>query len=291
MATRGHQNWQVSDSLRDFFTWRRYKRLLSRINRHELLSLSGSIAYTTALALSPFLIITISIFALTNFGTQQTLNDQIQNLVGPEAARAVKGIIDSAAQEPGISGLSGVLGFLVLLFSASAIFAQLRLSLDKIVEYKAPKSANGIWAFIKERIFSVGLVLGFVFLMIVSLGLSSMLSAAFPIGEEFGIRVVSFFANLIVFSLLFSCMFHFIPTERLPWGRCLVSGVVACGFFLVGKSLIGLYLGNSALGSAYGAAGSFIVLLVWIYYTSLTLLISFEFTNTVVLENRLDIPK
>jgi membrane protein len=269
--------------LSDFMDWSRYQRLLDRVDKHEIFSLAGAFAYTTALALSPFAIIVLSILSMANLGTQKALSDQIQSLVGPEAGKAVQEIIAHANQQSNINGILGFVGLFVLLVSASAVFSQLRFSFDKIHEFHA-KAISGVWGFVRDKLFSVGMVLGFIFLMIVSLGITSVLAATLPAGDGVLIKVISLLVHFIVFTLLFACMFRFIPSQRLPFRRCLISGVVACAFFLIGKSLIGLYLGRSSLGSAYGAAGSLIVLLVWIYYSSLTLLLSLEFTNTIVIE-------
>lgn len=241
------QALHLSDSITDFFKADRYKKLFKRISRHELFSLAGSFAYTTSLALSPFIIITISVLTLLKMGDQQALSSEIQSLVGAQAGSAVESIIASAERQSQFSGIAGIFGLLILLISASAIFSQLRMAFDKIVEYKAPKSEGGLRSFLRQRIFSVGLVLGFIFLMIVSLAVTSLLATALPASEGIWLKILSMLVNLLVFSFLFACMFRFIPSERLPWPRCLISGVVASVFFLIGKFLIGLYLGKSTL--------------------------------------------
>jgi membrane protein len=258
------------------------KQFLAKIEKHEILLLSGSFAYTTALALAPFLIIMLSVLSFLGPQSQAAVIEQMTHLLGSQAGEALKIIADNAQREARFSGLSGILSFLIILISASAMFSQMRTALDKVNEYQPTQGHSGFRGFAREKILSVGLVLGFIFLLIVSLFVTTGLSALLQ-GEETVLwSVLSFVINFAAFAVLFSAMFRFIPSKKFPLRRCAISGVWATAFFLVGKGLIGLYLGRSAIGSAYGAAGSLVVLLVWLYYSSLTLLLSYEFTNTIV---------
>lgn len=279
-------NWQIS--CRDDCIGRQVLRtikariikLFSAIDRHEDFLLSGSLAYTTGLALAPFVMIMLTVLSLLGPDSREGLVEQLTGLLGSEAGEVLKTITANAKNEIHFAGLAGVISFLVLAISASAIFSQLRIALDKINEYKAPASnQSAIRGFLMEKVFSIGLVFGFIILMIVSLGASSLM-AAFFIGRESIIwTIASVVINMIVFSVLFTTTFHYVPSKRLPWARCALSGVVAAVFFLVGKNILGLYLGKSAVGSAYGAAGSFVMLLLWLYYMSFTILVAYEFSN------------
>lgn len=271
-------------SVRGFFSKERYVHLFAQISKHEVFLLGSSLAYTTALALAPFIIIMISLISMLNFGDQHLLVQEIRDLLGHEAGRVIDDIVKNANQETHFRGLSGLIGFLVLVFSASAIFSQLRTSFDKINEFETPATENGILAFLKQRVFSVGLVLGFIFLLMSSLVVTSAIAALLAHGEGWLWESLSLTVNFLIFTLLFAAMFRFIPSKGLGWRDSMIAGVSAAIFFLVGKFLIGLYLGRSAVGSAYGAAGSLIALLIWLYYTSLTLLVSYEFTKNVLLD-------
>lgn len=259
----------------------RLKTLALNFEKHELLVSSASFAYTTALAIAPFLIIMLSLLAFAGSDAQQSIVEQITVLLGPGAAEAVRTIAENAKKESRFSGVSGIISFIVILISASAMFSQIRRALDKVNELESGDSSLSVLSFLKERVFLVGLVLGFIFLLVISLFVTTALAMIFSNYNTLIWKTISFITNFSVFSILFASMFHFIPSKRIPWKKCILSGLCAAVFFLIGKSLIGMYLGRSAVGSAYGAAGSLIVLLVWLYYTSLTLLLSYEFTNTI----------
>ncbi len=273
----------VQSVWRDLKSWSSYKRLFSEIDRHELLILSGSIAYTTALALAPFVIIMLSALSFLDGQAAQILTAQLTDLLGSEAAPVIETIIGSAQKNADFRGVSGLISLIIIAVSASAIFAQLRTSLDKINDHAFAANAEyGVKQFLKDRLLSVGLVFGFIFLTIISLIVTTALAGMFAgrIGALW--QVFSYVINISVFTLLFSAMFHYIPSDKFSWKSSVQSGVTATAFFLIGKALIAEYIARSAVGSAYGAAGSLVVLLVWLYYTSLTLLISYQFTKTVL---------
>lgn len=254
------------------------------IDRHEVFLLSASIAYTTALALAPFVLILLSVASLIGPEVQQSLYKNMAATVGPQAGEAVFNIVSNTKEHPSLSGLSSIIGFLVLVVSASAIFYQLRVALDKINDNEIAKRQAGFKGFVKDRIFSIGLVFGFAFLSVVSLILSSMLAAVFPGGEGLLIKASSYLLNFFMFGSIFSLIYRFIPSQKMKWKTCIISGIVSTFFYLAGKSLIGIYLGKASIGSAYGAAGSLIAFLAWVYYTALTLLVSYEFSKVLVLK-------
>jgi membrane protein len=258
--------------------------MASDIEKHEIFMMSGSLAYTTALALAPFIVILLSASSFLGAGLRDKMVEEITSAMGEKAGAAVMEIVKNASDRPTLSSISGIVGFIVLVFSASAIFTQLRQAFDKINDYQIPTNRSGAWAFMKDKFFSFGLVFGFIFLSIVSLMVSTAFSAIMPGGEGFIWQLVSVVVNFTLFSVLFTFIFRYIPSERLDWRRCLISGLVSATFYLIGKSLIGLYLGRAGLESAYGAAGSLVVFLAWVYYTGLTILVSCEFSNNVVMK-------
>jgi membrane protein len=198
----------------------------------------------------------------------------------------VKAVMDNADKNPKMSGISGIIGFVVIAVSASAIFAQLRNALNKVNEHKPGPKQSGLMAFLKERFLSVGLVLGFAFLSIVSLLFTTFIAVAVPSGEGMLWHAISTGINLLLFTGLFTAIYRFVPSDRMRWKRCLISGAVSAVFYLIGKTLIGIYLGKAGFESSYGAAGSLVVFLAWVFYTALTLLISYEFTKNLVLPLR-----
>lgn len=262
----------------------RVGKLFSEIGEHRVLMIAGSIAYTTALSLAPFVLILLAFASLLGQRFQNQMYQQMTSLMGPQAGDAIKIVVENADNSQSLTTFSGIIGFVVLAISASAIFTQLRSALDIINETPEEKQASGVWGFIREKFLSLGLVFGFIFLAITSLSVTALITGVFEGQEAVVWETVSFLINVVLFSGLFTLMFYFIPTEKAPWKNCLISGITAAAFFLIGKSVIGIYLGNASVGSAYGAAGSLVVFLVWVYYTATTLLISYEFTNTVIIK-------
>jgi membrane protein len=259
------------------------KVIASDISKHDVATLAASLAYTTALALAPFLLILLTVASLLGQDMQNTIYQQVGIVLGRQAGEAVRIIVEQADNFKMTSSISGLISFLVLAVSASAIFAQLRKALDRVNESPLKKRLGGFKGFLREKFLSVGLVFGFIFLAITSLAVSTLLSVVFEGGQGLIWKTLNLAITAIIFTVLFTAMFRFIPSERFSWYRCMVSGVTATAFFLAGKTLIGLYFGQSAVGSAYGAAGSMIVFLVWVYYMGFTLLLSYEFTNNVLL--------
>lgn len=256
----------------------------SAIGRHRILTLAGSLAYTTALALAPFVLIILAFASLLGQKFQNQMYSQLTSLLGGEAGDAVKIVVENADNNQSLTTISGIVGLVILAVSASAVFAGLRSALDIINETPEDPRSSGVWGFFREKFLSMGLVFGFVFLAITSLAVTALLSNAFAGSEKLLWSAISFIANVCLFASLFTCMFRFIPTEKLSWRGALTAGLCATAFFLIGKTLIGIYLGNAAVGSAYGAAGTFVVFLVWVYYTTATLLISYEFATNVFIK-------
>lgn len=261
----------------------------SAIGKHRVFMLAGSIAYTTALSLAPFVLILLSFASLLGQGYQTRMYEQMKALLGPQAGDAIKMVVEHADNNQSLTTISGIVGLLVLAISASAVFSQLRSSMDIINETPEDKQPSGILGFFKDKFFSVGLVLGFVFLAVISLAVTAFVSGIFSGGEALLWNAVTFVINVLLFTGLFTLMFHYIPTERFSWKHSLISGACGAAFFLIGKYLIGFYLGNASVGSAYGAAGSLVVFLVWVYYSTVTMLVSYEFANHVIIRDNPEI--
>ncbi|MGE3760215.1 MAG: YihY/virulence factor BrkB family protein [Pseudobdellovibrionaceae bacterium] len=261
----------------------RFGEFFGAMGDDRIFMLGGSIAYTVALALAPFVIILLAFASLLGQGFQSRMYEQLTQLMGPEAGKAVQLVVESADNNQSITTISGLVGLMVLAVSASAVFGQIRSALDIMNHTPEEKIPSGIKGFFKDKAFSLGLVFGFVFLSIASLAVTAIISGIFYGREEVLWSITSALTNLALFWGLFTLLFRFTPTERMPWRNCAVSGICAAVFYLTGKSAIGMYLGNASVGSAYGAAGTFVVFLVWVYYTTVTLLISYEFSNHILI--------
>lgn len=257
-------------------TWTMLKQTFSDFSEDDCLSLAGALAFYTALSLAPLLVILLRIASLLGEGTQESIVKQIESVVGGQAASAVKMIIDSSEQ-PGWGSVAGILSLIVLLFSATGVFAQLQASLNRIWDVQA-KPSEGMWGWIRKRLLSVGMIMAIAFLLLVSLAVSAAIGVIVPQGGV-PLQVVNMVVSLAVFVLLFAMMYKYLPDVKIQWRDVWTGAVVTAVLFAVGKFLIGLYLAHSSTASSYGAAGSLLVLLIWVYYSSLLVFIGAEFTQ------------
>lgn len=247
--------------------------------------LAAALSYYTIFSLAPLLVIIIAIAGLV-FGeetAQQALVGQIEWLVGEEGAFAIQEMIAGASQtEDNI--IAATVGFVVLLFGAAGVFVQLQDALNTMWEVQ-PKEGRGILGMIKDRFVSFGMVLGVGFLLLVSLVISALLAALgnFLVGllpaYEIIMQIISFVVSFAVITLLFALLFKYVPDAKVAWGDVWLGAIVTALLFTIGKELIGLYLGRSAVASTYGAAGSLVIVLLWIYYSGQILFFGAEFTQ------------
>ena len=243
--------------------------------KHDLLTLAAALAFYTALSLAPLLLITVAVFGILGADLRVQLVSQVHALIGNQAGEMVKVVIEGAQERPDLSKLGGILGFLTLIFSASGVFAQLQSSLNLIWQTEAsPKS--GIAAWLRHRLLSMGMVLSLGFISLVSLAINAVLSFLVTRnGNDLWI-LLDQGISLFIYTLLFALIFKVLPDAKTSWRKAISAGVLTAVLFMLGKWLIGLYLGQSAVASAYGAAGSLIIFLLWVYYSSLVLFIGGE---------------
>ncbi len=255
-----------------------WKALLSSTltgwRQRDVPTLSAALAYYTVLSLAPLLVLAVAISGYF-FGAQAARGEivwEIQDLAGHQGAEAVQSMLQQA-REPATGVVASVVGVLTLVLGASGVFAQLRDSLNLIWEAPA-QTSGGIWVAIKYRFFSFAMVFGIGFLLLVSLLVSATLSAI----EKYGERIVpvtpallegfNFLLSLAVITVLFALIYKVVPDVRVAWRSVWLGAAITGLLFTAGKFLIGLYLGKASVGSAYGAAGSLVILLVWVYYSS-----------------------
>ncbi len=246
--------------------------------------LGAALSYYTVFSLVPLLVLTIAIAGLA-FGqeaAQQAMMAQIESLVGPQSAAAIRQMLE-IAQKPSSGMFASVVAVGTLLLGASGVFAQLQDALNAVWGVE-PKAGRGIWGTIKDRFLSLLAVLGTGFLLLVSLVLSAVLAAAGKLfqgwlpGQEALLHLANFVISFGVITLLFAMMFKLLPDAKVAWRDVWVGAALTSLLFTIGKFLIGFYLGKADVGSAYGAAGSLVILLVWVYYSSQILLYGAEFT-------------
>jgi membrane protein len=207
---------------------------------------------------------------------------QIKDVVGSGAAAFAQSLLKSAAQ-PTTGVTASVLGFLVLLFGASGVFVELRDTLNFI--WDAPVvDANGIWAMLRYRFFSFAVVLGIGLLLAITLGLSALVQLADSLAPHIVVlspmllKIIGHATIFAITAALFGLIYRYIPDVPISWGDVATGSLVTAALFTAGKILIGLYIARAAVGSAYGAAGSLVALLVWTYYSAQVFLYGAEFT-------------
>ena len=247
--------------------------------------LAAALAYYTAFSIAPVLIIAIAIVAVV-FGeeaAQGNIVAQLRGLVGEQGAEAIQTMIENS-RKPAEGTIATIISVIILLFGASGLFAELQDSLNTIWNV-APKPGQGIKSVVKKRFVSFGMVLGIGFLLLVSLVLSAGLSA---VGNYFGNLIphlvllwqfLNFAISFGVITVLFAMIYRLLPDVKIAWGDVWLGAAITSLLFAVGKWAIGLYLGNSSVGSTYGAAGSFVVFLLWVNYSAQILFFGAEFTQ------------
>lgn len=251
--------------------------------------LAAALAYYTIFSLAPLLVIVIAITGLiweADVVRTQLLN-QIQGLVGVEGASFVADLITNTGS-PAEDIVATIIGIITLLFGALGVFNELHNSLNIIWEVEEEKTEGFLQTVKKvivDRLLSFSMILGIGFLLLVSLVISAGLSAtqeafgnAFPI-SEFILQIVNLVISIGVITVLFALIYKFLPDADIAWRDVWMGAFVTAVFFSLGKTAIGLYLGNSAIASSFGAAGSLVLLLVWIYYSAQILFFGAEFTQ------------
>lgn len=249
-------------------------------------SMGAAISYYTVFSLAPLLVIVIAVAGAV-FGREAVQGEivgQLQGLIGREGAIAVQGLIKSAS-EPAKGLVAGIISIGVLLVGATTVFAELQSALDRIWHVPEKEKPSGLWAVLRARVLSFGLILGLAFLLMVSLSISAGISAfgSFASGLLPGWEVLLQGVNMAlavgITTVLFAMIFKFMPSVEIDWKDVWVGAGVTAVLFEVGKFAIGLYLGKSGVNESFAAAGSLVVLLAWVYYAAQIFLLGAEFTK------------
>lgn len=268
--------------------WKLLKDTVLSFIEDEALSRGAAIAFYTVTSLAPVLLIVVAIAGLA-FGqdaAQDAIIGQLSDLMGSQAAEVLQSALASASSKS--SGIiATIVGLMTLMITASGVFGELQSTLNAI--WKAePTGLTTVSRLIRARAASLGLVTALGFLLIVSLVVSAALTAfgnhlnsILPLGTLL-LPALHFAVSLLLISVLFAAIYKILPDRHLEWRDVAVGGVVTAILFNVGKSLIGWYIGSSAIASSYGAAGALIVLLLWVYYSIQIFLLGAEFTKIYV---------
>jgi membrane protein len=250
------------------------------------LRLAASLAYYTALSLAPLVLLIVGVVGMV-LGREQVASQlaaQLESLMGPSGRELINSILTTTSPEGGT--LATVVGLATLVIGATAVFGELQTTMNLIWEVR-PAPTNGvlagIWAWLKERVFALAIVFALAFLLLVSFIVSAALAGAAALvwGPEQTLlsRLLEIAVSLFVLTLGFSLLFKYVPDAEIRWYDVWLGGVMTAVLFTLGKTAIGYYLGYASVGSAYGAAGSMVVLLVWVYYSALIVFFGAEFTQ------------
>lgn len=259
------------------------RRAIKQFTEDKAVVLAGALSFYTSLSLAPLVILLLWIVGAAGRDWQQSMIDEVRQLIGPEGSRVVEIVVENAASTPALSTIAGWVSIATLVFGATIAFAQLQTAMNIIWDVRV-KPGRGLHGFIRKRLLSVGMFVTLGFLLLVSLAISASISfVSTHLGEVLpgGLfwRGLNLAGNLLVFTLLFALAFRYLPDARIPWRYVWFGALVTALLFGAGKYLIGLYLGNSSVGSAYGAAGSLVVLLVWVYFSTIIVFFGAEITQ------------
>jgi membrane protein len=253
-------------------------------------TMAAALSYYTVFSLPPLLVLLLMLLG-TLFDPQDiqgTLESQIRGLMGPSGAEQVRTILANADRPGSGNVIATVLGVAALVLGATGVFGQLQAALNKAWNVAPDPDQGGIRNFILKRVFSLGMVLGLAFVLLVSLVLSAVLTAFGdslagylpPVLSEPVLQAINFVISFGVVALLFAAIFKILPDATIAWRDVWVGAIFTAFLFTVGKFLLGLYLGRSNPGEAFGAAGALALMLVWIYYTSMIVFLGAEFTQS-----------
>lgn len=248
-------------------------------------SMGAALSYYTLFSLAPLLVMIIAIAGMV-FGqdaAEGAIIAQLQGIMGQEGATAVQGLL-KAAREPSTGIVASIVGGLLLLLGATAIFAELQTDLDRIWEVPEKAKPSGVWGWLRARVLSFGLVLGLAFMLMLSLVVSAALAATSEwlsgggAAESMLASVLNFIVSLALFTVLFAMIYKIMPTAKISWHEVWMGAAVTAFLFNIGKTLIGVYLVKSDVASGFGAAGSFVILVAWFYYSAQIFLFGAEYT-------------
>jgi len=265
--------------------WQLAKETVKGWSEDNATRLAAALAFYTVLSIAPLLVVAVSVAGLV-FGEDAArgkIAHELSAIVGPSAGEGIQTLL-THAKEPDEGILGTIIGVVVLLFGASGVFGELQSALNTIWEVE-PKPGRGVLGVLRDRFFSFSMVMGVAFLLLVSMVLSALLSAvgeffssSLPGGETLW-QIINFVVSFVVISFLFALLFKVVPDVKVGWRDVWPGALCTALLFAIGKFGLGLYLGRASVASPYGAAGSVVVLVIWVYYAAQILFLGAEFTR------------
>ncbi len=267
--------------------WTAFKQAGSDIGNYNITKLSAALAYYTVFSMAPMLIVLTSVISIF-YGREATegrVYGQIKSFVGGDAATQIQEIIKNAALSPSFT-FASVLGFVILIFTATGVFAEIQTSINFIWNLKPKPTKGGLLKMLKTRLLSFSLIISLGFIALVSLLVNALvelimdrLERFLPPGTVYLGYAINLMLTLLAIGFLFAIIFKVLPDAKIKWKDVWVGSFATAILFMVGKFAIGLYLSKSHPGSAFGAAGSMIIVLLWVYYSSIILYFGAAFTR------------
>lgn len=255
------------------------KALAQRFSDAGLLTQSAALAYYSLLSLAPLLLLLLWITASLMPSAQETLMQQIGQLVGTDSERLARTIVENAEKRPGTGSIAGIWSTLLLFLGATVVFGQLQDALNRIFRTDASE-LTGIMALLRKRVFSLGLVFALGFLLIVSMTLNTVLQVAFS-HVTWLLPIVGGLVTFIVYTFGFALMYHYLPDRDVSWRHALGGGALTALLFVIGRAAIGWYLQRADPGSAYGSMGTLVITIIWVYYAGLIVFVGALLTAVV----------
>ncbi|MDM9382672.1 YihY/virulence factor BrkB family protein [Chlorogloeopsis sp. ULAP01] len=265
--------------------WGLFQETFSEWQKDKASRLAAALSYYTIFSIAPLLIIVIAVAGAV-FGEAAATNaifNQLQGLIGPEGAKVIQNAIDNA-NRPQAGTIASLISIVVLLFGATGLFTELQDALNTIWEVQ-PKPGKAMKNMVRQRFLSFAMVLAIGFLLLVSLVVSTVLAAIIGYfqnllpGVDFLWQIVNFIISFAITTVLFGLIFKVLPDVKITWKDVLIGAAITSLLFSLGRYALGHYLGNATFGSTYGAAGSIVVILVWVNYAAQILFFGAEFTQ------------
>lgn len=264
---------------------------LSEFGEHKIMKKSASLAYTTVFSMAPLLMVLLYVVGLF-WGANAIEGEifyQMRDFLGEKSAIQLQEMIKNIAIS-NKSGIPAVIGIVTLLIGATSVFAEIQDSINSIWGIRL-KKRSGFWLYFKSRLLSFGVIGSLGFILLVSLGLSAVLEslnaklfAHFSEAAVYTVYIGQTFVTVTIITFLFAVIFKILPDADITWKQVRVSSFTTALLFMVGKFLISFYISNSSLGTVYGAAGSLVIIMVWVYYSSVTLYLGALFAKCYAVE-------
>jgi membrane protein len=263
--------------------WGATKETVTEFIADDAMTHAAALAFYTGLALAPIMTLLVWVTRFLGEGARESIANSIGEVIGAQAAEPLVQMMQQA-DAPRMN-IAGLVSLAILIFSATGVFAQLQYALNLMWDVQ-PKPGNGVWQWVRKRMLSIGMLISLLFLLLASTVATTVVQAIVNVGAGVlpGADWLWIIANELValglFTVLFGVLFRYIPDARIEWNDVWFGAFLTALLFTIGRFVLSIYLGNSDYGSAYGAAaGSFLALLVWVYYTSLIVFFGAEVTQ------------